>query len=109
MKSLWQRLRLFWWTRICGFPPEAAADLMEGADLGDRPMLRFGGRRIGGRRWPHPPACPGLPTVEEIERMDAEFRANSAMQKKVVDRILNDLRREDEARRTAANYLAGRN
>lgn len=90
MKSdrFWRRLRRWWHMWLRRLPREAAEDLMDGLDLGDHevhpPPRRFG-------RPSRPPACPGLLTLEDLERMDREFLAGGEVTDAVVRGVLRDL------------------
>lgn len=103
MKTIWQRLRVWWWGWVCGFPREATLDLMDGIDQGDRPVLSIRLYLVLRRRRK-------LLTAEDLERLDAELRAGGPVQDEVIRRIGGDLRgAADEGRRIAGRYLARRN
>jgi len=106
--NLWQRLRMFRWTRLAGLSREAALDLMDGID-GDSATLslRLGLSVLRRRR---------LPTADDLARMDAEFQADPERQAEVARRILEDLGRRanekrlrGEAQQIVRQYLAGKN
>jgi hypothetical protein len=92
----WRHARRFWHMSLRRLTREAAEDLMDGIDSGDHAVL-LPPRRIRppGRRGPpiKPPACPGLATLEDLERMDREFLAGGPVTDAVVRGVVRDLRR----------------
>ena len=77
--SLCRRVRRWWHMRLRRLTPEAAEDLMDGIDLGDRaihlPPVRLRGHLT--RPGQNPPACPGLPTLERLEEIRREEHPSS--------------------------------
>ena len=72
------RLRKWWWVRVRGLLPDAAADLMEGADAGEDVGCRL--RRTG----------PRSISLERIDALDRNLRSGG----KVADAVVRGIRRD---------------